>query len=77
MNRMMYRQKRKKRKCVFCMTQKDPYFLDLETVESFVGENKRILPRRVTGMCAKHQRGITRAIKRARFVALLPYVPEA
>ncbi len=67
--------KRKKRKCMFCMTKKEPYFLDVETIEGFVGENRRILPRRATGTCSKHQRGVTRAVKRARFVALLPYVP--
>ncbi len=73
---MVFIRKRKKRQCVFCMTQKDPYFLDLETLESFVSDTRRILPRRVTGTCAKHQRGITKAIKRARFLAFLPYVPS-
>lgn len=75
MPRMRFIRKQKKRKCEFCMTQKDPYFLDLETLDSFVSDSKRILPRRVTGACSKHQRGVTRAVKRARFLALLPYVP--
>lgn len=73
---MVFIRKRKKRQCVFCMTQKDPYFLDMETLESFVSDTKRILPRRITGTCAKHQRGVTKAIKRARFLAFLSYVPS-
>ena len=72
---MVFLRKRKKRQCMFCMTKKDPYFLDLESLESFVSDTKRILPRRVTGTCARHQRGVTRSVKRARFLAFLAYVP--
>ncbi|OGH56719.1 MAG: 30S ribosomal protein S18 [Candidatus Lindowbacteria bacterium RIFCSPLOWO2_12_FULL_62_27] len=72
---MVFLRKRKKRQCVYCMTQKDPYYLDLESIEGFVSDSKRILPRRVTGTCAKHQRGLTKAIKRARYLAFIAYVP--
>lgn len=71
----MFIRKHKKRPCMFCMTHKDPNYLDIETIDGFISESKRILPRRVTGACSKHQRGVTKAIKRARFLALLAYVP--
>ena len=73
---MVFFRKQKKRQCVFCMTRKDPNYLDLETLESFLSDSKRILPRRVTGSCARHQRGVTKSIKRSRFLAFLPYVPS-
>ena len=50
---------------------KDPEFL-----KKFLNEQGKILPRRITGTCAKHQRALTVAIKRARHVALMPYVAE-
>ena len=50
---------------------KDPEFL-----KKFLNEQGKILPRRITGNCAKHQRALTVAIKRARHVALMPYVQE-
>ncbi|MDD7383192.1 MAG: 30S ribosomal protein S18 [Peptoniphilaceae bacterium] len=48
-------------------------YKDVETLKRFVSERGKILPRRVTGLTAKHQRAITTAIKRARQVALMPY----
>ena len=54
----------------------DPFvndYKDIETLKRFVTDRGKILPRRVTGLNAKHQREVTRAIKRARQVALLPY----
>ena len=50
---------------------KDPEFL-----KKFLNEQGKILPRRITGNCAKHQRALTVAIKRARHVALMPYVQD-
>lgn len=48
-------------------------YKDIDTLKRFISDRGKILPRRVTGLNAKHQREITRAIKRARQVALLPY----
>ena len=48
-------------------------YKDTETLKRFISDRGKILPRRVTGLNAKHQREVTRAIKRARQVALLPY----
>ena len=47
-----------------------------EQLKKFVNERGKILPRRITGNCAKHQRALTVAVKRARHVALLPYTVE-
>ncbi len=64
-----------KKACRFC-TEKQEHidYKDLERLGRYVTERGKILPSRLTGTCAKHQRSLTRAIKRARFMALLPYV---
>jgi len=69
---------RKRRKvCTFCVdkiTMID--YKDTAKLRRFLSERGKILPRRTTGTCAAHQRQLTTAIKRARHVALLPYVAE-
>ena len=49
-------------------------YKDLDRIGRYVTERGKILPSRITGTCAKHQRVLSRAVKRARFMALLPYV---
>jgi small subunit ribosomal protein S18 len=51
-------------------------YKDVETLKAFTPERGRIMPRRLSGVCAPHQRMLTRAIKRARNMALLPYVTD-
>ena len=51
-------------------------YKDVTRLKRFVSERSKILPRRVTGTCAKHQRELTTAIKRARHLALLPYTSD-
>ncbi|MBQ7034830.1 MAG: 30S ribosomal protein S18, partial [Clostridia bacterium] len=51
-------------------------YKDIGKLRKYISERAKILPRRVTGTCAKHQRQLTTAIKRARVVALLPYVSD-
>jgi len=70
--------RRKKKVCVFCTETIDPYTLyrDTKVLSRFISERGKILPRRITGNCAKHQRALTVAIKRARHVALMPYVMD-
>ena len=51
-------------------------YKDVELLTRFIATNGRILPRRITGLCAKHQKMVANAIKRARIVALLPFVKE-
>ena len=52
------------------------HFKNYQKLEKFVTERGKILPRRITGTCAKHQRELTKAIKMARNIALLPYTVE-
>ncbi|MGY3750976.1 30S ribosomal protein S18 [Vagococcus acidifermentans] len=69
---------RKRRKvCYFSANHIDYIdYKDVELLQRFVSERGKILPRRVTGTCAKHQRKLTTAIKRARIMGLLPFVSE-
>ena len=63
--------------CFFCTEGIDHIdYKDVELLDRFVSDRGKIRPRRQTGTCAKHQRRIALAIKRARQVALLPFVPE-
>ena len=69
--------RRRKKVCVFCGEKSAPIdFKDVARLKKYVSERGKILPRRITGNCAKHQRELTTAIKRARHVALMPYVAE-
>ena len=64
----------KKRVCQFCLDKVEHIdYKDTAKLKRFVSERSKILPRRITGTCAKHQRQLTEAIKRARHIALLPY----
>ena len=69
--------RRKKKVCVFCADKNAVIdYKDVNRLRKFVSERGKILPRRITGACAKHQRALTVAIKRARHVALMPYVQD-
>ncbi len=64
-----------KRSCRFCADKVEQIdYKDLDRLGRYVTDRGKIIPSRLTGTCAKHQRVLTRAIKRARFMALLPYV---
>ncbi len=68
---------RRKKFCQFCADKAEGIdYKDVEKLRKFITERGKILPRRVTGTCAIHQRDITTAVKRARIVALLPYVAD-
>ena len=65
---------RKKKVCMLCANKKAVVdYKDPETLKKYINEKGKILPRRVTGTCALHQRYIAKQIKRARALALLPY----
>ena len=72
------RGRRVKRKiCTFCVDKvEDIDYKDTTKLRKFVSERAKILPRRMSGCCAKHQRQLTMAIKRARHIALLPYTAD-
>ena len=72
------RSRRPRRKvCSFCVDKVDHIdYKDVAKLRRFVTERGKILPRRISGNCAKHQRQVTFAIKRARNIALLPFTAE-
>ena len=69
--------RRRKKVCIFCVDKVD--FIDYKDsakLRKFISERGKILPRRISGACAVHQRELNTAIKRARQVALLPYITD-
>jgi small subunit ribosomal protein S18 len=71
------RRRRKRRGCSFCQDKVTAIdYKDTKKLQRYLTDRGKILPRRATGNCAKHQRMLTSAIKRARIVALLPFVKE-
>ena len=69
--------KGRRKVCQFCVDKIDSIdYKDVARLRRFMSERAKILPRRVTGTCARHQRDLTVTIKRARQIALLPFVSE-
>jgi small subunit ribosomal protein S18 len=66
----------KKKVCKFCSEKMKIDYKDADTLRRFITERGKILPGRITGTCSKHQRSLALAIKRARIIALLPFVAE-
>ena len=66
--------KRRRKVCEFCERHETEVdYKDVATLKKYISERGKILPRRATGTCAKHQRKVTEAVKRARNIALLTY----
>ena len=72
-----FNNRRRKKVCIFC-EDKIAYidYKDSAKLRKFISERGKILPRRISGTCAKHQRELNTAIKRARQVALLPFISD-
>lgn len=69
--------KKRKKVCNFCAEKTEAIdYKDVLKLRKYVSERSKILPRRITGTCAKHQRELTIAIKRARHIALMPYISD-
>ena len=67
----------KKKVCMFCVDKVEKIdYKDTAKLRRYVSERGKIVPRRISGNCAKHQRQLTVAVKRARMIALLPFVAE-
>ena len=65
---------RRKKICQFCADKTENIdYKDVDTLKKYITERGKILPKRITGTCAMHQREVTTSIKRARIIALLPY----
>ena len=71
------RRMQRRKICRFCIDKVDLIdFKDVKLLQSYVPERGKILPRRISGVCAAHQRMLAEAIKRARNIALLPYAAD-
>ncbi len=69
--------RKKKKVCAFCADKVGHIdYKDTNRLRKYVTERAKILPRRITGTCAHHQGELTKAIKRARFMALMPYIDD-
>jgi small subunit ribosomal protein S18 len=69
--------RKRKKVCNFCVDKMNVIdYKDTNKIKKYISERGKILPRRITGNCAKHQRALTIAIKRARHIALLPYTQD-
>jgi small subunit ribosomal protein S18 len=66
----------RKKVCRFCANKAKIDYKDADALRRFTTERGKILPRRITGTCAKHQRELAKAIKRARAICLLPFVAD-
>lgn len=76
-DRPMRGRKGRRKVCAFCVDMVENIdYKDIARLRRYMSERGKILPRRVTGTCARHQRELTTAIKRARQVALLPYTTD-
>ena len=71
MSRMMRR-----KTCHFCENKVVIDYKDEHLLDRFTNDRGKILPRRVTGACARHQRQLSSAVKRGRYLALIPYLPD-
>ncbi|MDR1573434.1 MAG: 30S ribosomal protein S18 [Clostridiales Family XIII bacterium] len=68
---------RRKKVCQFCADKTENIdYKDVDKLKKYITDRGKILPKRVTGACAIHQRDVTKAVKRARIVALLPYTAD-
>lgn len=77
MNNNNNKKRRKRKGCSYCQDKNAVIdYKDTKKLQKYLSERGKILPRRVTGNCAKHQRAVTIAVKRARIIALLPFVSE-
>ena len=71
------RMRKRKKVCAFCAEKlNDIDYKDVARLKKFLSERSKILPRRITGTCAKHQRFLTTAVKRSRHIALIPYISD-
>lgn len=62
--------------CPFCIAKKNPDYKEYKVLEKYLSDRAKIYGSVRTGTCAKHQRMLTRAVKRARYLALLPFTPS-
>jgi len=71
---MVYRQYKTRQKCFFCENKQIPQYQEPEILKKFISDRAKILSREKTGVCSRHQRRLTKSVKQARHLALLPFV---
>lgn len=76
MNRRNGKKKIENKDCAFCKEKKEPNYADVEVLRRYLTERGKIIGRSRSGVCAKHQRKLTTAIKHARHLALLPFIQQ-
>ena len=76
MARYRFFKKPHRKVCFFCAEKIVADYKDVDLLKKYISEQGKILPRRVTGTCAKHQRAVAISIKRAREIGLLPYIAK-
>lgn len=75
--KQQFKMHKKKKVCSFCADKVDYIdYKDAGKLHKYLSERSKILPRRITGTCAKHQRALTEAVKRARIIAVIPYISD-
>ena len=75
-NLLIAKRKGKERGCLFCKTKTIPRWEDYEQYGEFLSPRGRIIASQFSGVCAKHQRKLSRAIKQARHLALMPFITQ-
>lgn len=73
---LVEKETRTKKVCHFCKSKEKPSYTDTNLLRRFTTDRAKIVPRAKSGLCSKHQRGVTREIKYARHLALLPFTPR-
>jgi len=63
-------------RCIFCRNETKPAYTDVATLKKFISDRSRIIPRAKSSICSKHQRVLTKHIKYARHLSLLPFSPQ-
>ena len=77
MQKKKFKKSSRRKVCTFCVDKVETIdYKDVNKLRKYITEKGKILPRRQTGTCARHQRELATAIKRARFMALIPYVGD-
>lgn len=72
----MFKKRRRAKYCVFCANDSTLDYKSADLVKKYISDRGKILPRRATGNCAKHQRMVAGTVKRSRQIALIPFVVE-
>jgi len=65
-----------KKNCSFCQKKREPSYKEVEVLKNFISDRAKILRSENTGLCQKHQRRVSKAIKQARFLSLLPFTTQ-